>query len=308
MSFTSAYPPSVSTSPNRSRNSIGRKKRRTRPARNTIVAIAVFAAVSSTSAVAGLEPDPNNDQPLSGPISEMSAPDRVIDAAEARLELPPPSATTECNPAEPSTCVAVPAPPVVQPSPQPPDDNDTSCATTGDHQPVGTLATVPATDEDKTTDPNVIRFRVELEDGLAVDGQCFAKTALSILADEQGWTTTENVSFEAVDDDTYNFRLVLASPGTTDQLCRPLNTGGKFSCRNGRKVVINVMRWESGTDDYTDDLSTYRTYLINHEVGHFLGKGHIGCPAQGELAPVMMQQTKGLRGCLPNGWPTEGER
>ena len=58
-------------------------------------------------------------------------------------------------------------------------------------------------------------------------------------------------------------------------------------------------------DAYDGALDEYRRYLVNHEVGHFLGKGHVqpaSCSAT-TRAPVMMQQTFGLRGCAINGWP-----
>ena len=51
----------------------------------------------------------------------------------------------------------------------------------------------------------------------------------------------------------------------------------------------------------------YRTYLVLHECGHALGLQHSRCRS-GRLAPIMMQQTRGLRACRPNTWPLDYER
>jgi hypothetical protein len=55
---------------------------------------------------------------------------------------------------------------------------------------------------------------------------------------------------------------------------------------------------------YQGEVELYRSYLVNHEVGHALGHGHSTCAEANTPAPVMLQQTKGLGGCLPNAWPT----
>ena len=89
-----------------------------------------------------------------------------------------------------------------------------------------------------------------------------------------------------------------------DKLCAPLTTNGIYSCRRENKVVLNYFRWLVGAKDFGTDLSTYRLYLINHEIGHMLGWGHNACPAEGALAPLMMQQSKSTNGCKPYGWPT----
>ena len=46
---------------------------------------------------------------------------------------------------------------------------------------------------------------------------------------------------------------------------------------------------------------------MNHEVGHWLGLGHLDCPAPGGPAPVMRQQSIDLPGCAFNAWPLDAE-
>jgi hypothetical protein len=151
-----------------------------------------------------------------------------------------------------------------------------------------------------------LTYRVEAERGLPYDVAGFAHTVDRTLADPRSWAGSGQVDLARVDGEA-DFRIVLASPKTVDRLCAPLDTQGKVSCRNGDDVVINAWRWWRGAKSYGDDVDAYRTYVINHEVGHFLGHSHVGCPGAGKPAPVMHQQTLGLGGCVANPWPTKSE-
>lgn len=144
-------------------------------------------------------------------------------------------------------------------------------------------------------------YRVEVEDGLGLDADTFADTVDSTLVDPRGWTKNGTHSFRRAP--TGALRIVLATPTTTDRLCAPLQTQGEVSCRNGKVVAINAVRWFNGAEAYKGDLKRYRLYVINHEVGHSLGFHHASCPTPGAKAPVMLQQTLGLQGCEPNPWP-----
>jgi hypothetical protein len=111
------------------------------------------------------------------------------------------------------------------------------------------------------------------------------------------------VAFDRVAGAAAAVHVILASPSLTDRLCAPAATLGRFSCHNRGNVVINFTRWMHGGRAYGAHLDRYRTYVVNHEVGHALGRGHLGCPGPGKLAPVMMQQTKGVGACRPNPRP-----
>ena len=107
-----------------------------------------------------------------------------------------------------------------------------------------------------------------------------------------------------------SMHVILAS-GEQVAAAAPGGCSATLSCRVGSLVLINDTRWMNGSDSYNAldvALTNYRQMVINHEVGHFLGHGHIEkCETNGGLAPVMLQQSTGLRGCLPNVWPLATE-
>jgi hypothetical protein len=167
---------------------------------------------------------------------------------------------------------------------------------------VTVLAAAPPGPEESTADVQVMRYIVEVEEEVAADRPAFAAVVNATLNDPRSWAA-EGRRFVQVADGPVDFRVTLATPSTVDQLCLPLVTGGTLSCWDGERAMLNALRWYNGAEAYGTDLDTYRIYLVNHEVGHGLGQRHEDCPRAGELAPVMMQQTKGVGSCVPNPWP-----
>jgi hypothetical protein len=159
-------------------------------------------------------------------------------------------------------------------------------------------------------DGRTVRYTVELEGGVDIRAEDFATTVGTVLTDPRGWQAKDGVRFvnvspaDAAKGATVDLHITLASPDTTDKLCAPLETRGQVSCHNSGRVVLNLRRWVLGAEAYGSDVAQYRIYLVNHEVGHGIGHAHAYCGGKGKVAPVMMQQTYGLKGCTAWPWPT----
>ena len=74
-----------------------------------------------------------------------------------------------------------------------------------------------------------------------------------------------------------------------------------------RRVVINDYRYAHGSDAWPGQLEWYRSMVINHETGHWLGLGHAYCAGPGQPAPIMQQQSIDMQGCEINSWPLPWE-
>ena len=171
----------------------------------------------------------------------------------------------------------------------------------------GKLAPVPPEGEPSAPSRG-LGFAVEVERGLPVEPGGFGREVERTLLDRRGWTADGTYSLRRTKGSEASFRVTLASPETTDELCAPLETKGTWSCFQDGRVVLNAARWLSGSPVHRRELRSYRQYMVNHEVGHALGEDHLGCPGPGRPAPVMMQQSKGLGSCKPNAWPLKEER
>ncbi len=148
-------------------------------------------------------------------------------------------------------------------------------------------------------------YSVDVERATGFAPEVEAAIIESVLSHPRSWIGESNLSFQRVAG-AADLAIILATPPRVDAMCAPLRTNGYFSCRRSNRVILNSVRWTSATDSWATSLREYRQYLVNHEVGHYLGLGHVGCPAAGAPAPVMMQQTKGIGSCSPNSWPVVG--
>ncbi|MYS56180.1 DUF3152 domain-containing protein [Streptomyces sp. SID6013] len=173
----------------------------------------------------------------------------------------------------------------------------------------GTFVTAAAEGRVVGTGARLRRYRVQVEDGSGVVADAAAREIAGTLGDSRGWGSDGVNSFRLVTSGPRDFVVKIATPHTVDCLCGAagLDTHGEVNCSVGRTVVVNLRRWLLGSPEFDGPIEEYRALIINHEVGHRIGHGHETCPGAGRPAPVMMQQIKGLKGCVANAWPFDAD-
>jgi hypothetical protein len=146
-------------------------------------------------------------------------------------------------------------------------------------------------------------YTVTARGRVRADLATFRAVVAATYADPRGWLRAHHRFLEVAQGGDFTVVLAQAAvlPGFSS-VC-----SSSYSCQIGRFVVINESRWRHGSPYFPADLATYRQMLVDHETGHWLGRGHAFCPRPGALAPVMQQQSKGMQGCRPNAWPLPWE-
>lgn len=143
----------------------------------------------------------------------------------------------------------------------------------------------------------------------------FLKKVKSTLKDKEGWEHVAGVKFKFVSPSqfkniksTNKIPIRLSTNSTISRDCG-FDPRERLSCcdMSTKEVWLNFYRWINGATESKLNLYKYRDYMINHEVGHALGRLHVTCPCPGCPAPIMMQHTITIGECSPNSKPLKGE-
>lgn len=159
----------------------------------------------------------------------------------------------------------------------------------------------------------VIYYKTMVWGSVAANFNDFRAKVADTLNDPRGWVRAGLKFIEVNSGQDVNIILsdaasLAATPGCS----------GDLSCTTwANQVIINDLRWREGTEpSRAAGMSTrdYQHMVVNHEMGHWLGHyDHIeACTAEngfiGGPAPIMLQQSTGLRGCNSfNAWPLDDE-
>ena len=141
----------------------------------------------------------------------------------------------------------------------------------------------------------------------------FRAKVAETLNDVRGWARAGLKFVEVSSGQDVN--VILSDPAS---LGATPGCSADLSCTTwANQVIINDIRWREGTEaSRAGGMSTrdYQHMVVNHEMGHWLGHySHIdGCTSEngflGGPAPIMLQQSTGLRGCNSfNAWPLDAE-
>ena len=132
-----------------------------------------------------------------------------------------------------------------------------------------------------------------------------------ILADPRGWTGS-GYEFSETTEKAYHVLIKKVPSHVMDEQfkstprLRGLSVTITYKGKKPSEIWINQQNWMNKPKDFVGSRKLYREYLIQHEMGHALGRGHSPTRGVQNNCPVMYQQTKGTRSiCQSNPWITQ---
>ena len=170
---------------------------------------------------------------------------------------------------------------------------------------VAVLALTSLTSCEAVTPKVTITYEIAFKGSPAANHQQFADHVAKTLADGRGWTMHGRIRYRRVTSGARMIVWLVREDHMVDfgPPCMHL-----WSCRSGKNVAINDTRWRTAAPGWSLGLDDYQHYVVEHEVGHWMGQSHAKCGGSGQLAPVMMQQSKGVAPCKNLVWPLLWER
>lgn len=155
-----------------------------------------------------------------------------------------------------------------------------------------------------------IYYKTMIWGTVAADFEDFRAKVAETLGDERGWARMGLKFVEVSEGQDVNIVLSdAASLEGHNGYC-----SGSLSCTSElNEVIINDERWREGTAETVAggmSIRDYQNMVVNHEMGHWLGHySHLeACEVGGGMAPIMLQQSTGLRNCGTfNPWPLDSE-
>lgn len=157
-----------------------------------------------------------------------------------------------------------------------------------------------------------LTYTIKFNKNLQINKNQAIKKIKSVLEDTRGWKSL-GYNFIYIDINNKNnnnkhptdFVIYFTSSQYVKKICND----SRLSCANMEnfEIYFNIDRWRYGSKLSKLKIDDYRTYVINHEVGHIIGRDHDKCKGRNFKVPVMVQQTLGIGNCKPNPWPLKFE-
>jgi hypothetical protein len=272
-----------------------------------LIAMAASALAATPVVLSGLGtlPSYSTTQPSPTALPTPSAtPSGTTSPTPSITRRPTPTATgtTSPKPTPPSSPKPTPTPtptPTPAPTPTPTTGLDVWLVAGGGAGPFGSGSRGSVT------------YRVEVEEAanleFGFEPETVANKVDATLAGARGWTN-QGWRFTRTSGSA-GLVVRVATRATVKRICQSggLNMEQDVSCRVGQYVMLSATRWSIGSDGFWDDVPGYRTLLINHEVGHFLGHHHpapgAGCGVDNLMKVMKSVFGRGLEGCTKNVWP-----